>query len=263
MSFKILHLTDSHLFADAQQTLMGIATQNSFASVIAHIRASKIKPDLILLTGDISQDNTRASYRYCLEQLDVLKAPAVLWVPGNHDTVEHMQALMPSFSAEKPALYTQGVWKIMALSTHASGCIEGYLTQEQLNFVAQTLSNDAERYFLLAMHHHPGSVNCAWLDKHNLKNDQALLSILKQAKHKPTLICGHVHQDYRQHLDSVTVLSTPSTCFQFKPNTPKFTLDKEMPGYRWLHLEEDGTLTTEVIRVAQTGFNIDVASQGY
>ena len=77
MSFQILHLTDSHLFADSKQTLMGVATQDSFASVVAHVRASNTCPDLILLTGDISQDNTFESYQYCLEQIKTLEAPTV------------------------------------------------------------------------------------------------------------------------------------------------------------------------------------------
>jgi hypothetical protein len=45
------------------------------------------------------------------------------------------------------------------------------------------------------------------------------------------------------------MLATPSTCVQFKPHCANFTLDTIAPGWRWLELHADGTLTTEVCRL--------------
>ena len=195
--------------------------------------------------------------------MKTLEAP-MLWVPGNHDTVEYMADLTTQALSTQPAqIYKQGIWHIIALNTQVPGRIEGSLTHEQLAFIAQTIKANPDNYFVIAMHHHPGAINCAWVDQNNLKNDAALFGVLQHAKHKPTIICGHVHQDTTQYLEHATVLSTPSTCFQFKPNTPQFGLDKAMPGYRWLKLDNDGTLTTQVTRIEEYALTLDTTSVGY
>ena len=42
----------------------------------------------------------------------------------------------------------------------------------------------------------------------------------------------------------VSVYATPSTCFQFKPKVAEFTLDDDLPAYRWIELHEDGDVKT-------------------
>jgi Icc protein len=43
------------------------------------------------------------------------------------------------------------------------------------------------------------------------------------------------------------LLSTPSTCAQFRPGSDSFAIDERPPGYRWLDLRADGRLDTEVV----------------
>ena len=50
-------------------------------------------------------------------------------------------------------------------------------------------------------------------------------------------------------------LGTPSTCIQFAPGSAEFALDEQMPGYRWLHLYDEGQLDTGVSRVLDLNVN--------
>jgi Icc protein len=45
----------------------------------------------------------------------------------------------------------------------------------------------------------------------------------------------------------VRLLSTPSTCAQFVPRSDGFAIDRRPPGYRWLELRDDGSLSTDVV----------------
>ncbi len=45
------------------------------------------------------------------------------------------------------------------------------------------------------------------------------------------------------------MMSTPSTCAQFLPNSDDFALDSRPPGYRWLELSSDGSISTRVLWV--------------
>jgi Icc protein len=44
----------------------------------------------------------------------------------------------------------------------------------------------------------------------------------------------------------VRFLSAPSTCSQFLPSNDFFAIDNRPPGMRWLLLDADGRLETEV-----------------
>jgi 3',5'-cyclic-AMP phosphodiesterase len=61
----------------------------------------------------------------------------------------------------------------------------------------------------------------------------------------------------------VQLMASPSTCIQFAPDQPDFTIDAAMPGYRWFDLHADGTLRTGVSRVANVALDLDMASSGY
>ncbi|MFQ8718688.1 MAG: 3',5'-cyclic-AMP phosphodiesterase, partial [Enterobacter hormaechei] len=49
----------------------------------------------------------------------------------------------------------------------------------------------------------------------------------------------------------------------FQPHCANFTLDTIAPGWRWLELHADGSLTTEVCRLTGAQFRPDTASEGY
>jgi len=56
-----------------------------------------------------------------------------------------------------------------------------------------------------------------------------------------------VHQASDRRRKGVRLMSTPSTCSQFRPNSDDFALDSRSPGYRWLNLSASGAIETEVI----------------
>ena len=59
------------------------------------------------------------------------------------------------------------------------------------------------------------------------------------------------------------VLSTPSTSVQFKPKSDEFALDQAAPGYRVLHLKQNGKFDTHIERVTLSQQNINTEISGY
>ena len=116
---------------------------------------------------------------------------------------------------------------------------------------------------LLLLHHHPLPAGCSWLDQHSLRNSAALDRVLAKFPRVKNLLCGHIHQEQDLYWNGRRMLATPSTCVQCKPHCANFTLDTIAPGWRWLELHADGTLTTEVCRLAGAEFRPDTASEGY
>jgi Icc protein len=60
-SVLLVQLSDSHLFADATGKLLGMDTQDSLQRVIERVQVEQPQIDLILASGDLSQDGSVAS----------------------------------------------------------------------------------------------------------------------------------------------------------------------------------------------------------
>ena len=64
---RILQITDTHLFAQKHETLLGVNTWESYQAVLAAIRNSQREFDLIVATGDLAQDHSAEAYQHFAE----------------------------------------------------------------------------------------------------------------------------------------------------------------------------------------------------
>jgi Icc protein len=257
----LVQLSDSHLFAEAEGTLLGMNTRDSLQKVIDLVREQQPQIDLILATGDLSQDGTLESYQQFRDLTRQLDAPA-RWIPGNHD-----EPLIMAEAAVQSALLESvvdiGNWRVTLLDSAVPGSVPGYLQDEQLQLLAQSLSEAPERHHLVCFHHHPVSIDCAWMEPIGLRNPEALFAVLDRFPQVRAVLWGHVHQEVDQWRNDVRLIASPSTCIQFEPGSDDFKVAEHAPGYRWLRLLPDGQLETAVERVTGFDFQIDYGSNGY
>jgi Icc protein len=80
-----------------------------------------------------------------------------------------------------------------------------------------------------------------------LRNGAALRTALAEQPSVRALLAGHVHQANEQRLGDILVLTTPSTCLQFRPGVERFEADDRGPACRRLELLPDGALRTQVL----------------
>jgi 3',5'-cyclic-AMP phosphodiesterase len=259
----VVQISDLHLFKDERQNLLGWNTWGSFKQIVQQLDAYRPRPDLILLTGDLSQDETAASYQKIVECLIPLEIPTY-WLPGNHDHVLTMQQVL-----DRPPVYAdkslnQGGWQYLLLNTNVPGQVYGALSLDGLAWLERELSIiSLEQPTLISMHHPPFWVGSPWLDQSGLNNTTAFFEIIDQYPQVQLVLVGHVHQEFQCVRNDVTYLSTPSTCIQFMPKSPEFALDTNGPGFRLLWLHPDGTFETAVERVGLHQQQLNLNAQGY
>ncbi|WP_223506430.1 3',5'-cyclic-AMP phosphodiesterase [Pseudomonas sp. GL-RE-29] len=257
----LVQISDSHLFAEADGTLLGMNTRDSLQKVIELVRAQQPQIDLILATGDISQDGTLESYQQFREQTGQLDAPA-RWIPGNHDEPRIMAEAAVQSALLEPVVDI-GNWRVTLLDSAVPGSVPGFLQDEQLQLLAQALSEAPERHHLVCFHHHPVSIGCEWMEPIGLRNPEAFFEVLDRFPQARALLWGHVHQEIDQMRNGVRLIASPSTCIQFEPGSEDFKVGEQAPGYRWLRLLPDGRLETGVERVIGFEFQVDYGSNGY
>ncbi|WP_127957490.1 3',5'-cyclic-AMP phosphodiesterase [Serratia microhaemolytica] len=260
---KILQITDTHLFASTEQTLLGIPTYASYHAVLDAVIAQQQHYDLIVATGDLAQDHTLQAYHHFAAGIARLSAPCV-WLPGNHDFQPAMIAALAQagVSCAKQVLLGED-WQILLLDSQVCGVAHGELSVQQLAWLRQCLQAHPTRYTLLLLHHHPLASGCDWLDQHRLRNAQQLLAVLVNYPQANTLLCGHIHQALDVDWHGRRVLASPSTCVQFKPHCTNFTVDDTAPGWRYLELLPDGGVASQLCRLEQHHFRPDINSDGY
>jgi Icc protein len=257
----LVQISDSHLFAEADGTLLGMNTRDSLQKVIELVRAQQPQIDLILATGDISQDGTLESYQQFREQTGQLDAPAC-WIPGNHDEPRIMAEAAVQSALLEPVVDI-GNWRVTLLDSAVPGSVPGFLQDEQLQLLAQALSEAPERHHLVCFHHHPVSIGCEWMEPIGLRNPEAFFEVLDRFPQARAVLWGHVHQEIDQMRNGVRLIASPSTCIQFEPGSEDFKVGEQAPGYRWLRLLPDGRLETGVERVIGFEFQVDYGSNGY
>jgi len=261
-SILLVQLTDPHLFAKPDGRLLGLCTADSLRQVIELARKEQPQIDLLLATGDLAQDGSLAAYQRFAQMTTALNAP-MRWTAGNHDCLTTLQ--QGSTGTERlKAVTDTGNWRIILLNSSVPGETYGYLQKDQLNLLERALIEAPTRHTLIALHHHPVDVGCAWLKPIGLRNANALLALIERFPQVRVVLCGHVHQPFAAKRGKLHFLASPSCCIQFAAHCEDFTVSLEAPGYRWLRLYQDGQIKTGISRIDNAICrSIDLDSAGY
>jgi Icc protein len=258
---RLLQITDPHLGARPGTELLGMDTDFSLDEVLKLVRHEQRQAQLLLCTGDIASNGAIASYRRFHKKLQPLQTPMV-WLAGNHDNVANMTKATEG-GQELSRLIDIGRWRIVMLNSQIPKKPEGRLGAEQRSWLATQLAQSEDRHVLVCLHHHVLPVGCSWLDSQRIADATEFLALLSSYACVRAVLSGHVHQHNEQRHTHFRLLTTPSACIQFAERSADFRVDTLCPGYRWLELAADGTISTGISRVTGVEFSIDFTSAGY
>ncbi|KPQ22748.1 metallophosphoesterase [Halomonas sp. HL-93] len=231
---RLIQITDAHLYADKQTRSRAGVPWRHLQRVLQAVITEQ--PDLVVFSGDISQDETAASYTLAYEAMSQLSCPWV-WLAGNHD--------QPALMLETHPLHDEVAlppWRMLLLHTQVEGGPYGELGQEALASLSAKLKGD-ERPTLIVMHHPPVDVGAAWMDAIGLQDRDAFWDILSAHPQVKVILFGHAHQAYAQHHrvgeHDVAVYGCPAISDQFMPGAKHFMIDEaSRPGYRIVDLKD-------------------------
>ena len=245
---SLVQITDCHIFEAAEDRLRGVNTRHSFEAVSKAVIDNSGHLDLLLATGDLSQDGSTESYSYLAQKFDAMDT-TTFWLPGNHDEVDVLkkQFIGPQIHAAKHVLIAD--WQIVLLDSTIRGEVHGRVSEAQLEFLNDCLRACPEKHALVCLHHQALDTGSLWIDQKGLHNSDQLRKNIARHNNIRGVLWGHVHQETHQTIGGVEWMSTPSSCVQFKPESREFAIGTEAPGYRHLNLRSDGRITTQVHRV--------------
>jgi Icc protein len=234
--FTLIQVTDCHLLAEAGALLKGVSPQQTLKAVCGAI--ARQRADALLLTGDLSQDGSAASYSNLLNCLEDLKLDAFA-LAGNHDNFDLMHSLLqPRISLNKSFAF--GAWRVLLLHSPVESEVHGHIKESELLWLQQQLDAFPDRYFLIALHHHPVPTGSEWMDRIGLQNPSTLQTLLVNYPRVRVLIYGHTHQVGSHVWQHIACYGTPSSWRQFSAYSRSHRMDFLPPAYRVIELFDNG-----------------------
>ena len=215
---RILHLTDTHLFADpAARHYDRIDTAAALERVLERLAdiAADRPVDLVLHTGDASEDASEDSYRRLHAMLDPVAAAfgaELLVVMGNHDSSAAYAAVAGPGDHGGPwqdrARMLANAWRAVVLDSSVPGAGYGRLDAAQLAWLREVLAESSEHGTVLAIHHPPLTAATPLLRALDLQDRDALADAIEGTDVR--LICsGHYHHPMTGALAAVPVHVAP------------------------------------------------------
>jgi 3',5'-cyclic-AMP phosphodiesterase len=179
-------------------------------------------PTALLLTGDLADAPSSATYEQAHELLAPLEAP-IHAIPGNHDDRELLRAQFwpGTLSGGTPAppgapvrfAVSCGALRLVGCDSTVPGEERGALGEEQLAWLRDTLGVQPETPTLLALHHPPVLSGVRSMDTIALAVDDraALEDLLGGHPQVRAITCGHVHTTMTTSFAGRPLLICPST----------------------------------------------------
>lgn len=221
-------------------------TYSSLCSVLDHYRDHDWRADLVVVTGDLIQDDSTGAYEHFCQLLEALHLP-VYCVPGNHD----IRALMRDALSEPPFYYCASVeagdWLITGIDSCVSGMAGGHLTTDELARMDHEIAKSSAANVMVCLHHPPVDMGSKWLDSVGLDNGDEFIARVSASGKVRLAIFGHVHQPYDAEHGGVSIVATPSTCRQFAQSSDDFAVDDNPPAYRRISLYANGDYDHELV----------------
>lgn len=233
--------------------------QRSFEAVLKQALAEDIRCDLIIVTGDLVNKVEPAIYDYIFAVLTATQIPFAC-IAGNHDVTDEVGQ---DLAFDERRLVARGAdtrllnrhiiesdyWQLLLLNSAVAGQVGGEISADDIDWLCAQLQR-CKKPALLAIHHHLIPMESEWIDAHITQNAEQLWQRSKDFDNLRVIINGHTHQQQVQHRNGVTVYTTPSTCYQFKPFADDFAYETQArPGYRWLQLGNNGQVASWVERL--------------
>lgn len=215
----IAQLTDLHIRPRGEAANRVVETNVFAAQAFRAVACMQRRPDVVLLTGDLTELGQAAEYQYVADLLRSLPMP-VFVIPGNHDQRENLREVLAPFPGVRsdPDFVQYAIEdlpvRLVMLDTLVPGAAHGELCPQRLDFLARTLRAAPDRPTMIAMHHPPFDCGIEHMDKIGLRNARAFIDIVAHNPQVQRIVCGHVHRSVFTQLAQAVVSIAPSVAHQ-------------------------------------------------
>ncbi len=255
----IAQISDIHIVEQGRKTLGVAPAEDNLASVIAHINRLVPKPDLVLLTGDVTDRGNAQETANAARLLADLNYPLFI-IPGNHDTRESLWAQFggtacPSRTGNTINYVIDGHdVRLIGMDSTIETKGGGELCDARLNWLEARLAEAPDQPTIVFMHHPPVKCSVPETDVDGFIGAGRLGEIIQRFPSVERILCGHIHLPTHSRWHGTIVTTCPATGMRLgldlsMENESAFFLD--VPGYMLHHWTKGQNLISHTVHVTQ------------
>ncbi len=255
----IVHISDLHFLRKGVLSFGKVDTHAHLERCIEAIRTFEPAPDIVLITGDLTNDGDLQAYQALVDLLATLDLP-LYPIPGNHDDRDLIRSAFPAISQLSPAGpldYVIEDWpvRIIALDSSVDGKPFGRLEEGQLDWLSRTLDADRSKPTLVMLHHPPFKTGIGHMDWSMLRDGEALGRIIGKHPNVERVLCGHVHRAIQTRFAGTIAQIPPGIAHQVKLTLRegRGPWNMEPPGFLLHRWNEGSGLVTHQISIGDFG----------
>ena len=252
----VAQITDLHLKAENGGSCRNLSR---LRCVLADLKNMRQRPDVIVVTGDLTEKGEDASYFAVKTELSSIGIPYYLAM-GNHDHAPALAACFPR-TVFKAAFLHYSVddypLRLIILDTSLPGRHGGSFCAERAAWLERELSKAPSAPTLIAMHHPPTDIGIAWMTTPNEAPwAKRFESIIQRHNNIVHIMCGHIHRPIFKSFAGTTLsvagAVAPQVRLDLSDINPeaadgRVLIEDSPPSYA-LHHWKDGVLTTHHIQ---------------
>ncbi len=177
-----------------------------FQEAVKEINANS--PDVVLVTGDLTEDGLMAEFQLAATQLRRLKAGKIIYVSGNHDYRSTGYLLFRRFFPFSQVTELEEA-VIAVVSSARPDRDDGEVGHRQNLWLEGTLEKYHDKFKVVAVHHHVIPVPDTGADQITVIDaGDVLRSLTKSGVN--LVLCGHRHRPWRWQIEKMKVLHAGS-----------------------------------------------------
>lgn len=236
----VVHLSDTHFLAESAPLYGSVDTDSTVLRALAQIERLGVRPDALVITGDIADQGEPDAYRRIRALVQNAAAgwgAAVVWVMGNHDDRAAFRAgllgetgetsetgetnpAMPAATEPIDSSVTVNGLRLIALDTSVPGYHHGELTDAQLDWLAEQLRQSVPHGTILALHHPPLATPIDLMTVLELREQQRLAQVVAGSDIR-TILGGHLHYSTHGLFAGIPVSVAAATCYTMDLTAPR------------------------------------------
>ncbi len=211
----IAQISDCHIRDHDSAFGRLVDTTETLSRVVDHLSALDPAPDVVLATGDLTDDGTPPQYAVLREKLAPI-AEKVVPLPGNHDEGPAFRLafadLLPGDLAADHCSYVIDHFpvRLVGLDTTLPGRHDGRFDPAREEWLNQTLSVD-DRPTVVFTHFPPFETGLKFMDQGGVADADRLRATIERHPQVRLLVAGHLHRPVQTTIGATLVSICPST----------------------------------------------------
>ncbi len=224
LTMLIAQITDLHITDESDPARALVDASARLAEMVDALARLEPRPDVVLLTGDLTDDGLASQYAMLRTLLEPLPMP-MLPIPGNHDLHDAFREafadVLPDNVAADHCSYVVepervGLPRLVGFDSSHPDRIDGVAPVERRDWLDSVLDAAPDTPTLLFLHHPPFDSTIWWMDVVGMAPDDAteLRRVVEKHTQVELVVCGHIHRPIAASIGSARVSVCPSTIHQ-------------------------------------------------